>query len=100
MAADRIWVSPWEREVLRVMTGVLSGQRTQGEAGRLLELSVRQVRRIQRRLEAEGEQGVVHKLHGRSSNRRADASQRRQVMEAYRRDYEGFGPTMVSEKLR
>ena len=100
MEGDRIWVSPWERDVLRVMTAVLSGQRTQGEAGRLLELSVRQVRRIQRRLEAEGEPGVVHKLRGRSSNRRADASQRRKVMKAYRRDYEDFGPTLASEKLR
>jgi len=66
MEGERIWVSPWEREVLRVMTAVLSGQRTQVEAGRLLELSIRQVRRIQRRLEAEGDEGVVHKLRGRS----------------------------------
>ncbi|MCC6424366.1 MAG: helix-turn-helix domain-containing protein, partial [Phycisphaerales bacterium] len=38
-----------EREVLKVMSLVLEGRRSQREAGRLLGLSERQIRRIQRR---------------------------------------------------
>lgn len=50
------------------MQPVLRGERTQAEAARLLELGVRQVRRIQRRLEADGDRAAVHGLRGRPSN--------------------------------
>ena len=68
---DRISMSARERDVLKVMGAVLSGERTQVEAARLLSKSVRQVRRIARRLEAEGDRGVIHRLRGRSSNHRS-----------------------------
>lgn len=55
MGEDRIAMSQRERDRLKVMAGVLQGQRTQVEAGRLLGLTPRQIRRIQRRLEAEGD---------------------------------------------
>ena len=92
-------MSQRERDVIKVMEEVLAGERTQVEAGRLLERSVRQVRRIQRRLKAEGDRGVVHRLRGRASNRRTEAASRRKVVEVYQREYEGFGPTLASEKL-
>jgi len=99
MQGDRISMSQRERDVLKVMSVVLSGKRTQIEAARLLCRSVRQVRRIERRLESQGDAAVVHKLRGRASNRRIDASQRHRVMEVYSRDYGDFGPTLASEKL-
>ena len=52
---SRIEMSQHERDVLAVMNRVLLGERTQSEAAGLLHLSERQVRRIQRRLEAEGD---------------------------------------------
>jgi len=70
MNEDRIEMSQRERDRLKVMASVLSGRRRQREAARLLKLSVRQVRRIQRRLEAEGDGAVIHRLRGRPSNRR------------------------------
>ena len=51
-------MSQRERGVLKVMGPVLVGERTQAEACRLLGKTVRQVRRIQRRLEAEGDVGA------------------------------------------
>jgi hypothetical protein len=51
MEKDRIEMSQRERDVLKVMSAVLSGKRTQVEAARLLKRSTRQIRRIQRRLE-------------------------------------------------
>ena len=59
MNGDRIEMSQRERDRLKVMATVLEGSRTQPEAARLLKRCVRQVRRIQRRLESEGDQGVV-----------------------------------------
>ena len=96
---DRIAMSQKERDVLKVMQGVIEGKRTQAEAARLLKRSVRQVRRLQRRLEADGDGILVHGLRGRPSNRRTDPEVRRKVLQAYRRRYPDFGPTLAAEKL-
>lgn len=92
-------MSQRERDVLGVMSLVLSGERTQVEAARLLSRSVRQVHRLVGRLKAQGDRGVVHGLRGKPSNRRADPAVRKQVLSLYRRKYPGFGPTLAAEKL-
>jgi hypothetical protein len=96
---DRIPMSQPERDVLKVMAPVLAGQRTQAEAARLLRRSARQVRRLQRRLEAEGDQGVIHRARGRPSNRRLADDLRAAAVAAYRDRYADFGPTLAAEKL-
>jgi len=99
MNEDRIEMSQRERDRLKVMTLVLEGRRTQPEAARLLKRSVRQVRRIQRRLEAHGDIGVIHRLRGRPSNCAKDHDMKQQVLARYRERYMGFGPTLAAEKL-
>src|SRR4051812_4435502 len=99
LSTDRIPMSQKERDVLKVLHAVRSGQRTQAEAARLLGLCVRQVRRIQRKLEAEGDGAIVHGLRGRPSNHQPDPAFRRTVLAAYRARYADFGPTFASEKL-
>ena len=99
MNEDRIEMSQRERDRLRVMSVVLEGKRTQREAGRLLGLTDRQIRRIQRKLEAGGDGAIVHRLRGRPSNARIDPDHRRKVLAAYRGEYPDFGPTMAAEKL-
>jgi Helix-turn-helix domain len=96
---ELIELSLRERDVLKVMAGVLHGQRTQVEAARLLDLSERQVRRIQRRLERQGDRGVVHRLRGRPGNRRKNPAFKQRVLAAYREDFPDFDPTHASEKL-
>jgi len=92
-------MSQRERDRLKVMAAVVKGERTQAEASRLLKRSTRQIRRIQRRLECQGDCGVIHRLRGRPSNNRKDRHLRQQVIEAYRRKYPDFGPTLAAEKL-
>src|SRR5664280_1635626 len=99
MSGDRIEMSQPERDRLKVMSAVLCGRRTQAEASRLLGLCVRQVRRLQRRLEREGDLGVVHRQRGRPSHRAKAPDLRLAVIGAYRQDYMGFGPTLASEKM-
>jgi transposase len=98
-APDRIAMSQKERDVLTILRGVLRGERSQAAAARLLGLSTRQVRRLQRKLEAQGDAALVHGLRGRPSNRRLDPALRQKVLQAYRRRYADFGPTFASEKL-
>jgi Helix-turn-helix domain len=97
--ADRIEMSQRERDLLKVMGGVLDGERTQAEAAGLLGLSTRQVRRLQRKLEAGGDAAIVHGLRGRPSNHQGDHDLKRAALEAYRTHYPDFGPTFASEKL-
>ncbi|HKB38235.1 MAG TPA: helix-turn-helix domain-containing protein [Gemmataceae bacterium] len=92
-------MSQKERDVLKVLHGILAGQRTQAEAARLLRISVRQVRRLQRKLQADGDGALVHGLRGKPSNRRLPADFRAKVLRAYRRRSADFGPTLASEKL-
>ncbi len=99
MEKDRIEMSQRERDVLQMMSLVLKGERTQVEAGRLLRRSERQIRRIQRRLQDQGDGGVVHRLRGRRSNNALDETVSRRAVGLYRRHYLGFGPTLAREKL-
>jgi hypothetical protein len=96
---SRIAMSQRERDTLKVMSAVLRGERTQAEAARLLRKSERQVRRLQRRLEAEGDAGVVHRLKGRASNRQLGHELRTRALEVYRQELSDFGPTLAGEVL-
>jgi hypothetical protein len=99
LSHDRFAMSQRERDVLKVLHTVQSGKRTQAEAARLLGLCVRQVRRLQRKLDSGGDAALVHRLRGRPSNHRSDPALRSAVLTAYRQRYADFGPTFASEKL-
>jgi hypothetical protein len=96
---DRIAMSQKERDVLKVMSLVLKGQRTQVEAARLLGISSRQIRRLLKRLREHGDAGVVHRLRGQPSNRCFDPAIKQQALQIYRQEYGDFGPTLAAEKL-
>jgi transposase len=97
--SEWIEMSQRERDRLKVLYGVVQGERPQKEAARLLRLSVRQVRRLVRRIESAGDQGLIHRLRGRPSNRGLDKELRQKVLAEYQRCYADFGPTLASEKL-
>ena len=95
-----IEMSQRERDILKVMHPVLAGERAQAEAAELLDLTVRQVRRLQRQLEDGGDQALVHGLRGKPSNHQAEAGLRQRALERYGERYPGFGPTLACEKLK
>lgn len=100
MEQERINLSPRERDRLRVLHELQQGHLQQREAARRLRLSDRQVRRLQRRLEQEGDAGLIHGLRGRKSNSKiSEDVQRRALRQLGRRCYAGFGPTLASEHL-
>jgi transposase len=96
--SDRTIMNQYERDVLKIMTPVLQGKRTQAEAARLLSLSVRQIRRIQRKLEQGGDAALAHGLRSKPSNRRLPSEIRQQVLDIYRQRFADFGPTFACEK--
>ena len=98
-----------QREVTRcvVMRRVRDGELLGREAATLLGLSVRQVKRLARRLREAGERGLVHGHVGRRSNRAHGSALRARVLELVRAHYSGpaegagqrFGPTLAAEHL-
>ncbi len=99
MNGDRIAMSQRERDRLKTMSAVMVGKGTQVQAARLLNVTPRTIRRWQRRLEREGDAGIIHRLRGRKSNARKCQIFRRQVLRICAKDYQGFGPTLAAEKL-
>jgi hypothetical protein len=96
---DIIMIRQEELKRLHVIKKVFEKAIKQGEAGEILWLSSRQIRRIMKRVKAEGDQGVVHRSRGRSSNRKIPDKIKDKVIELYRSTYKDFGPTLASEKL-
>ena len=72
----------------------------QKEAAEILSLIERQIRRIVRRIETQGDKGIMHGTRGKDSNRKTAKSLVSRVVQLYREKYLGFGPTLMSEKLR
>ena len=96
---DMIMIRQGELKRLHVIQKVLEGIIKQVEAAEILSLSGRQVRRIVKRIRSEGNRGVIHRSRGRSSNRRISHKIKERVIDLYRTQYKGFGPTLASEKL-
>ena len=97
---DILMMSREEVQRYQIVRKVLDKIINQQEAAEYLRRSDRQVRRIVRRVRAEGESGVIHKLRGKAGYRRISLKVRARIIGLYRQQYEGFGPLLASEKLQ
>ena len=96
---DIIAMSQEELKRLSVIHKAIDGRLTQVEAGGILDISDRQVRRIIARIEEDGDKGVVHRSRGQPSHNAIDIHAKRRALKLLRTTYEGFGPTLAQEKL-
>lgn len=76
----------------------MAGKVDQKEAGKMLAVSVRQIRRILRRYRTSGLPELISKQRGRVSNRRADETIRTTAIKLIGDLYRDFGPTLAAEK--
>jgi hypothetical protein len=58
------------------------------------------MRRLMKRVEAEGDRGIVHRRRGKPSNRRIADKTKQQVLGLFEKHYADYGPTLASEKLQ
>lgn len=96
---DIIMLSSKEMRRVKIINEVLERHVTQVEAGEILELSERQVRRIACRVKNEGDEGICHKGRGKQSSRAISEEIKDRILKLYKDRYAGFGPTLASEKL-
>jgi hypothetical protein len=99
MEAGILLMSRKERDRLRVLEMAKRGRIKLRKAAELLLISYRQCKRIYKRYREEGDEGLVHRSRGRASNRCKDPVFKAAVIARYRSRYNGFGPTLATEKL-
>lgn len=82
-----------------VIAKLISNKIDQREAGKLLKLSIRQIRRITKRYLTHGVAGLLSKKIGRISNNKIPDTVRDHYIDIVRTHYHDFGPTLAHEKL-
>lgn len=92
-----VTLSEVELDRICVLQQVTDKQITGKEAAKKLGISCRQVRRLLRRIEAEGAVGIKRRVSG--GNRSFGKLFKNEVMAAVKRSYIDFGPTFAAEKL-
>ena len=83
-------------EVLERMKAKKMSQKKGAEA---LGLSVRQVRRLQKKYTQKGAAGLIHQGRGKPSNNRLPTEIKQEAINLLRSLYSDFGPTFAHEKL-
>lgn len=96
---DNLLMSRKELSRLEVMQRLAEKRISQKEAGTLLRLSTRQIKRLLKVYRAKGGVGLVSKHRGRKGNNRLAAEVKRQALDLLKTKYQGFGPTLAHEKL-
>ena len=92
-------MSEKEIERIKIMVMVEEKRITQKEAAQQMGISERQTRRVLRKYRKEGEEGLISKRRGKASNNQMKRDKKREILGLLQTKYEGFGPTLASEKL-
>jgi transposase len=92
-------MSAKELSRLEVMQRLTEKRMSQKEAGRMLQMSTRQVKRLLKRYRQYGATGLVSKHRGRKANNRLSEEVKRKALNLLKTKYKGFGPTLAHEKL-
>jgi transposase len=84
---------------LEVIQQVVKKQIKQRHAAKLLNLSVRHIKRLKRAYRREGAKALVSKKRGRASNHQLSSALKAKATDLLRSHYADFGPTLAREKL-
>jgi hypothetical protein len=97
---DVLALTQQDRDRLKELHAVIRGRQTVSEAAGHMGLSRRQARRLLRRVEREGDRGVLHRLRGRPSNRAIPETLRGRALRFLGQEkYRDFAPTLAAEHL-
>ena len=88
-----------ELERSKVIHMVNEKRLTQCEGAKRLNISERHFRRLLRRYREKGDAGLVSGHRGKPSSNRMGEEKRQSILDLMLTTYQGFGPTLASEKL-
>ncbi len=72
---------------------------TQREGAKRIRITERHFRRLLQRYREGGPEGIISKQRGNPSNNRMPKGKKEKILNKLKGDYQGFGPTLASEKL-
>jgi len=96
---DIIIMSQKELKRMPVVYNIINSQLTQVEAGNILGLSDRHIRRLVKKVKEHGDIALLHKSRGRPSHAAKPQDLKDKALNLCRTKYEGFNPTFAAEKL-
>lgn len=96
---ELLQMSTKEISRLEVMQKLLEKRMSQKEAGTILHLSTRQIKRLLRKYKKQGAVGLTSKHRGRKSNHQLSEEVKKKSLDLLKTKYQGFGPTLAHEKL-
>lgn len=99
MKKDILTMSKKELTRLEIIQKLEEKRMKQKEAGKMLGVSPRQVRRLLTNYKREGAVGLISKRRGRPSNNQLDPHIKKKVVDLLHSQYPDFGPTLACEKL-
>src|SRR5262245_58977244 len=100
-------MSEWElrvnqREIhwIHVVRLTIEGRETVGRGAKLLGISLRQMKRLRRKIKERGVEGLLHGNRGKAPWNKTVSQRIKQVVELARGRYQGFNDTHLTEKLK
>src|SRR3989344_9535995 len=94
-----IYLTSKEQERFNVLNTLIKGGMTNAKAATVLRLSLRQVKRLKKKMREKGVSAVIHQLKGRGGNNHIDLSIKEKALSLVKEKYPDFNPTFASEKL-
>ena len=92
-------MSARELSRVEVMQKLCEKRMSQKEAGALLHVSTRQIKRVRKAYRKQGAAGLVSRQRGRPSHNRLAEDVKKRALNLLQTKYQGFGPTLAHEKL-
>jgi transposase len=92
-------MSAKELSRVEVMQKLSEKRMSQKEAGAMLHVSTRQIKRLLKTYRKKGAAGLVSRQRGRPGHNRLAEDVKKRVLNLLKTKYQGFGPTLAHEKL-
>lgn len=94
-------ISMTEKELTRhsIIKNLIDGKINGRDASKQIQVSVRQIRRIKAKVKKKGVKGIIHSNRGKESNRKIDDKIITKTIKLLKEKYQGFKPTLATEKL-
>src|SRR5258708_8317615 len=99
MRPETFTLNQKELQRVSVISTCLKGDLACASAAELLSLSVRQIKRLKKRMREAGEAALAHANRGRPSHRRLPERARKAILPLARPKYTGFTDPHLCEKL-
>jgi transposase len=100
MREQELRVSQREVHRMHVVRLIIEGRETLGGGARVLGISVRQMKRLRRKMKERGDEGLLHGNRGKAPSNKTSSEKIEQVVQLARGRYQGLNDTHLTEKLK